>query len=90
MHPLVRDLYKRFLLVGKDYPGGINIIKNKTKEEFNKNKNLNNEIDIKKAVGRGRYMIRELIGIIQLKKYRTIKSKYNNNNNENNNNENSH
>ncbi len=23
MHPLVRDLYKRALLVGRDYPGGL-------------------------------------------------------------------
>lgn len=79
MHPLVRDLYKRFLLLGRDYPGGIDLIRKKTKEEFYKNKDLKDEIEIKKAVARGRWMVRDLIGVIKLKKYRSIKSKYENN-----------
>jgi len=29
MHPLVRDLYKRFLLVGRDYPLGLNYVREK-------------------------------------------------------------
>ena len=26
MHPLVRDLYKRVLAVGRDYPGGLDVV----------------------------------------------------------------
>jgi len=26
MHPLVRDLYKRVLIVGKDYPGSVHLL----------------------------------------------------------------
>jgi hypothetical protein len=77
MHPLVRDLYKRFLLVGKDYPGGgWKTLQPKVKKEFYQNKELTNELEIKKAVSRGRYMVRELVGVTQLKKYRTMKSRY--------------
>eukprot|EP00816_Leptocylindrus_hargravesii_P002157 CAMPEP_0196819026 /NCGR_PEP_ID=MMETSP1362-20130617/68649_1 /TAXON_ID=163516 /ORGANISM="Leptocylindrus danicus, Strain CCMP1856" /LENGTH=98 /DNA_ID=CAMNT_0042197359 /DNA_START=252 /DNA_END=548 /DNA_ORIENTATION=+ len=40
------------------------------------------EKDLLKAVARGRYMIREMIGVIQLKKYRTMKQRYSDENNE--------
>ena len=76
MHPLVRDLYKRFLIVGRDYPLGINHVRAKAKEAFLKNRHLDDELDVKRAVKRGRWMVRELIGVIQLKKYRTIKERY--------------
>ena len=33
------------------------------------------EADIRKAVGYGRYMLREMRALIQLKKYRTLKAK---------------
>ena len=29
MHPLVRDLYKRFLIVGRDYPQGLPYVRAK-------------------------------------------------------------
>ena len=34
MHPLVRDLYKRVLIVGRDYPAGLEHVKKKAKEYF--------------------------------------------------------
>jgi hypothetical protein len=34
------------------------------------------EKELRKAVGRGRFMIREMVGVIQLKKYRTMKKRY--------------
>ena len=34
------------------------------------------ERELRKAVGKGRYMIREMIGVIQLKKYRSLKRRY--------------
>jgi len=43
---------------------------------FLQNSELINEEDIKKAVHRGRYVIKELVGVIQLKKYRTIRRRY--------------
>ena len=32
MHPLVRDLYKRIILCGRDYPGGLEVVRRKAKE----------------------------------------------------------
>jgi hypothetical protein len=76
MHPLVRDLYKRFITVGKDYPGGVDLIRRKAKEAFRKNATLTDEVEIRRAVARGRWMVRELQGVIKLKKYREMKKRY--------------
>lgn len=76
MNPKVRDLYKRFVILSRDYPGGSEVVKRKAKEGFFKNANITDEFEINKAINYGRYMTRELIGIIQLKKYRSIKSRY--------------
>ncbi|KAG8467654.1 hypothetical protein KFE25_006706 [Diacronema lutheri] len=76
MHPLVRDLYKRFLLVGKDYPGGLALVRRKAKEALRNQAHLQDELEIKRAVARGRWMVRELQGIIKLKKYREMKKRY--------------
>lgn len=72
----MRDLYKRFLLVGRDYPLGLSHVREKAKQAFFKNRELTDSVEIKKAIKRGRWMVRELIGVIQLKKYRTLNSRY--------------
>jgi hypothetical protein len=51
-------------------------VQNKAKEAFRKNAQLTDEVEIKRAVARGRWMVRELVGVIQLKKYRTLKRRY--------------
>lgn len=77
IHPLVRDLYKRVLLVGRDYPAGIEVVRRKAKEQFFANGSLSTETEIKKAVARGRWYVRnEIVGVIQLRKYRQLKSRY--------------
>lgn len=102
MHPLVRDLYKRALVVGRDYPLGMDYVRRTWKKAI---RNPNNcpscyydgnedttrggsrrivlesprcEKELRKAVARGRFMVREMIGVIQLKKYRTLKRRYDN------------
>ena len=77
MHPLVRNLYKRIIMVGRDYPGGMDIVRRKTKEYFRKNSDLTESEDILRAVNSGRwYLKNEIIGVIQLKKYRAMKGRY--------------
>jgi hypothetical protein len=89
MHPLVRDLYKRATTVGRDYPHprGIEYVREVWKKALHDEKNfpavkikesdpVRYEKEMRKAVGRGRYAIREMIGVIQLKKYRTMRRRY--------------
>ena len=76
MHPLVRDLYKRFIIAGTFYPGGIEVVRRRAKQAFFSNAHLTNEVDILKAVRRGRYMVREITAISKLKKYRSLKRSY--------------
>ncbi len=80
------------LIVGKDYPhpDGLDYVRRKWKEALRDVKNCklipntNNDEDIdkeneriiRKAVGKGRYVIREMEGTIQLKKYRTMRRRY--------------
>lgn len=106
MHPLVRDLYKRALVVGRDYPLGMEYVRRTWKKALRDPKNCPScyiaeanvfpstdstaetsvisldapgcEKELRKAVGRGRFMVREMIGVIQLKKYRTMKRRYDN------------
>lgn len=124
MHPLVRNLYKEAIFVGRDYPLGLDIVRREWKKAIRNPKNCPScynftnsptvernhlrasgstpsdhaagtvaipkkmhsienpnpdcERELRKAVGKGRYMIREMIGVIQLKKYRSLKRKYDN------------
>jgi hypothetical protein len=115
IHPLVRDLYKRVVIVSKDYPStdsqhikqlwktairnpdncpswyhynnhndddvhddddDIHDDSTRTKE-ININNNGNDVNELYHAVHRGRQMVKEMIGIVQLHKYRTMKQRYN-------------
>jgi hypothetical protein len=76
MYPLVRDLYKRFLLAGRDYPQGISYVRQKAKEAILKNAHLTDEVEIKRAVSKGRFWVREIQAITKLKKYRYLKKNF--------------
>lgn len=102
MHPLVRDLYKRVIVVGRDYPLGLDYVRRTWKKALRNQENCPScysrstgcpiildqtkirpvgqhadcERELRKAVARGRFMVREMIGVIQLKKYRTMKQRY--------------
>lgn len=76
MHPLVRDLYKRFLFAGRDYPAGLEAVRKQVKKAFFENRHITDDVELKKAIAKGRYHARELVAINQLHKYRHIKNKY--------------
>ncbi len=73
---LVRDLYRRFLVVGRDYPRGLNFVRTKAKEAFYRNAHLTDEDSLMRAVAKGRWWVKELIGVVQLKKYRALRARY--------------
>lgn len=89
MHPLVRDLYKRVIHVGREYPAGLDYVRVVWKKSL---KNQNNcpscfvdpksdecEREVRKAVAVGRRMVAEMVGVTQLKKYRAMKQRYDSN-----------
>ena len=73
MNPLVRDLYKRFIVAGRGYPQGVIYVREKAKTAFFTNSTLDNEIEVKKAVAKGRYWVREIIAISQFHKFRAMR-----------------
>jgi hypothetical protein len=110
MHPLVRDLYKRVLVVGRDYPTGLEHVKKVWKAALRNRTNCpswyrdnnpnaiqnddlllrnggggggssrnDDEEELLRAVHKGRHMVKEMIGIIQLKKYRAMRQRYDEN-----------
>lgn len=86
MHPMVRDLYKRFLIAAPHYPSGVAYVKEKVKEAFMKNKHLpipcagdttsDDSIEFKKAISKGRFWAREIMAVGRLHRYRTLKKRY--------------
>jgi len=78
MHPAVRDLYKRVLLVARDYPGGLAYVRPRAKALFREGAPEGDEEAVLQAVARGRWYVRnEMVPLIQLKKYRRINQRYN-------------
>ena len=77
MHPLVRDLYKRFMIAGRDYPhaGGLPHVRERVKAALRAAAPAD-EPALLRAVHAGRWWVRELHGIAALKKYRTMRARY--------------
>ena len=76
MHKLVRDLYRRLLWVGKDYPKGLPFVRTKAKEAFFKHAAVTEEEELFRLVATGRWWVKELIGLVQLRKYRALRRAY--------------
>ena len=76
MHPLVRNLYRRILTVGRDYPTGLDAVRERAKREFLKNAHVEDDLELRRCIAYGRYMVKEMIGVIQLKKYRSMRQRY--------------
>jgi hypothetical protein len=76
MHPMVRDLYKRFMVVGQQYPQGLSYVRDRVRKEFLERKDISDELELKKAISYGRYWARELVAISKLHKYRALNKRY--------------
>lgn len=88
MHPLVRDLWKRVVWVGRDYPTGLSHVKEVWKPAMRNPENCpswygphapRDEEELLRAVHKGRQAVKEMVGVIQLKKYRSMKQRYDDN-----------
>ena len=101
MHSLVRDLWKRVVWVGRDYPTGLAYVKQVWKPAMRNPENCpswyyappgdnnivtttkipasSDEEELLRAVHKGRAAVKEMMGVIQLKKYRSLKQRYDSN-----------
>ena len=76
MYPQVRDLYKRIIHVGREYPLGLPWVRDKAKTWFRQNKDVKDDVELRRCNAYGRHMVREMEAVIQLKKYRHLKRTY--------------
>uniref|UniRef100_A0A0A9XUP2 LYR motif-containing protein 5 n=1 Tax=Lygus hesperus TaxID=30085 RepID=A0A0A9XUP2_LYGHE len=72
----VIELYKTLLHLGKDYPLGFDYFRTRLKGAFLKNKDVTDSEQVKKLIGHGEYVVKELEALYMLKKYRTLKRRY--------------
>jgi hypothetical protein len=76
MIPAVRDLYKRLIFLGREYPEGLPYIRKKLKAGFLKNREVTEASQIDVCLSRGEYIVKELEALYKLKKYRHLKKMY--------------
>lgn len=73
MHPLIRDLYKRFIFASRVYPGDATAIRVRIQSEFS---SVQSEDELMFAINKGRYWVKEMMAIAQMKKYREMNRRY--------------
>jgi len=62
--------------VGKDYPKGYEYFRTRLKAAFLRNKSVEDPEMIRVLIARGKYVMKEVEAINQLRKYRTLKQRY--------------
>ena len=62
--------------MGKDWPDGYTVFRDRCKRVFLKNKDLQDENKIKECLVKGEYVLKEIEALYKLKKYRTLKKRY--------------
>ncbi|XP_018326769.1 electron transfer flavoprotein regulatory factor 1 isoform X2 [Agrilus planipennis] len=77
----VITLYKNLLHLGKDWPTGYDFFRHRLHKAFTKNKDVNDPEEIKKLIKHGEFVQKEIEALYMLKKYRTLKRRYNIGNN---------
>ncbi|KAL0476691.1 LYR-motif-containing protein [Acrasis kona] len=75
--PAVIDLYKRLLFAASQIPGNpSHLSKEKVRIAFRKNSHLESHEQIKTALSRGEFVLKEIEALISLHKYRAMKDRY--------------
>lgn len=69
----VIDLYKNLIYLSREWPTDL---KPQIRKAFLKNKDVQDANEIRKLIGRGEYVCREIIATYHLKKYRAMKRRY--------------
>lgn len=71
--PQVRELYKAFIIAGRQHPEGWGAIRERVKKGFFDNKDLTDKKEIRKAIKSGWWMVEELYSIGNFHKVSVIK-----------------
>ena len=80
LRPQVIALYKQLVYLGREYPAGYtDFFRPKLKAAFFKKRDLTDEQEILKSIKFGEYIIKELEMMYYLRKYRTLRKRYNEN-----------
>ncbi|XP_030384441.1 electron transfer flavoprotein regulatory factor 1 [Scaptodrosophila lebanonensis] len=74
----VINLYKHLIYLGREYPGlnGPEKFRKQIREAFVKNKDESDPKRIMALVAQGRYLAKEVEALYSLKKYRSMKQRY--------------
>ncbi|BFZ53758.1 hypothetical protein PYCC9005_000789 [Savitreella phatthalungensis] len=73
----VKQLYKQLLFLGRDWPQGYETyFRPRLHKAFTGQRQLETEDEIRKAISRAEYMVKELEAFYFLKKYRHVKRAY--------------
>lgn len=76
MNSLVRDLCKRVVLVSRRHPSGEKYVKDRAMEALRRNADITDEVEIRRAVARGRRAVRELEEFSKFCRYRAMRRRY--------------
>jgi len=72
----VVQLYKTLLFLGREYPLGYPYFRERCHRAFMKNREERDPENIKRLLGHGEFVVKELTSLYFLKKYRTMKRRY--------------
>nr|XP_018911958.1 PREDICTED: LYR motif-containing protein 5 [Bemisia tabaci]XP_018911963.1 PREDICTED: LYR motif-containing protein 5 [Bemisia tabaci] len=73
----VIELYKTLLALGRDYPQGYDFFRARLKRAFMNNREETSSEKIEEMINRGKYVQKEIEALYMLRKYRTLKKRYN-------------
>lgn len=76
MHPLVRDLLKRFVLLARRHPSGEVWVKTQVRQSLERNAQLSDELEIRRAVAKGRRVVRDAEEFAKFSRYRAMRRRY--------------
>ncbi|CAM9168369.1 unnamed protein product [Scytosiphon promiscuus] len=76
MHPLVRNLCRRFVLAARRHPSGEAWFKEQVRTALHDNALLSSEEEIRRAVARGRRVVRDAEEFSKFSRYRAMRRRY--------------
>ncbi|KAL4896743.1 hypothetical protein BDV59DRAFT_171373 [Aspergillus ambiguus] len=75
----VINIYKEMLNLGRNYPQGYEYFRTRLHKAFASQAHLNDDEQIRKGIARAEFVKKEIEALYYLKRYRTLKQRYENN-----------